>query len=104
FHDSRVAHHCVSLLVFLIPLLVFFFMIRRPPTSTLFPYTTLFRSGLHGEGHRPLPGPQRPADPGLWEEGDRGADQRSGQLPGDRDRKSTRLNSVTFRSRMPSSA
>src|SRR5690606_41513426 len=22
----------------------FFFMIRRPPTSTLFPYTTLFRS------------------------------------------------------------
>src|SRR5437868_13287973 len=23
---------------------VFFFMIRRPPTSTLFPYTTLFRS------------------------------------------------------------
>src|SRR5438876_4652991 len=29
-------------------LLVFFFlMIRRPPTSTLFPYTTLFRSGPH---------------------------------------------------------
>src|SRR5205823_11017784 len=26
--------------------LFFFFMIRRPPTSTLFPYTTLFRS-LH---------------------------------------------------------
>src|SRR5436190_23516095 len=26
--------------------LVFFLMIRRPPTSTLFPYTTLFRSGL----------------------------------------------------------
>src|SRR5437588_6707610 len=25
-------------------LLVFFLMIRRPPTSTLFPYTTLFRS------------------------------------------------------------
>src|SRR5207302_9123961 len=23
----------------------FFFMIRRPPRSTLFPYTTLFRSG-----------------------------------------------------------
>src|SRR5205809_1321107 len=22
-------------------------MIRRPPSSTLFPYTTLFRSGLH---------------------------------------------------------
>ena len=25
---------------------VFFLMIRRPPRSTLFPYTTLFRSGL----------------------------------------------------------
>src|SRR3712207_8793848 len=24
-------------------------MIRRPPRSTLFPYTTLFRSGSHGE-------------------------------------------------------
>src|SRR5690348_17552953 len=29
--------------------LVFFLMIRRPPRSTLFPYTTLFRSrGRHG--------------------------------------------------------
>src|SRR5438093_8157710 len=30
-------------------------MIRRPPRSTLFPYTTLFRSheqGRHGESHR----------------------------------------------------
>src|SRR2546430_4858866 len=26
---------------------VFFLMIRRPPRSTLFPYTTLFRSPLH---------------------------------------------------------
>src|SRR2546421_6314831 len=26
-------------------------MIRRPPRSTLFPYTTLFRSGDHGERH-----------------------------------------------------
>src|SRR5204863_8490871 len=32
---------CVSLTS---PLLVFFLMIRRPPRSTLFPYTTLFRS------------------------------------------------------------
>src|SRR3712207_8293037 len=31
-------------------LLIFFFlMIRRPPRSTLFPYTTLFRSGLGAE-------------------------------------------------------
>src|SRR3989454_4605800 len=27
-------------------------MIRRPPRSTLFPYTTLFRSLLHGERQR----------------------------------------------------
>src|SRR3989442_9551290 len=29
-------------------LLFFFLMIRRPPRSTLFPYTTLFRSSLVG--------------------------------------------------------
>src|SRR4028118_914871 len=28
----------------------FFLMIRRPPRSTLFPYTTLFRSHLHPSG------------------------------------------------------
>src|SRR3712207_8975772 len=28
----------------------FFLMIRRPPRSTLFPYTTLFRSRVDGEG------------------------------------------------------
>src|SRR5260221_4659716 len=28
----------------------FFLMIRRPPRSTLFPYTTLFRSGLDCRG------------------------------------------------------
>ena len=33
-------------------LLVFFLMIRRPPRSTLFPYTTLFRSDIVGsDGH-----------------------------------------------------
>src|SRR5256886_12835349 len=29
-------------------------MIRRPPRSTLFPYTTLFRSTQRGSGPRPL--------------------------------------------------
>src|SRR3990170_8418718 len=29
--------------------IVFFLMIRRPPRSTLFPYTTLFRSAIVGE-------------------------------------------------------
>src|SRR5256885_10176410 len=31
-------------------------MIRRPPRSTLFPYTTLFRSGIGGDGQRVLAG------------------------------------------------
>src|SRR6478736_8452881 len=36
-----------------IPLSFFFFlMIRRPPRSTLFPYTTLFRSRSPGRGWR----------------------------------------------------
>src|SRR5256885_4160487 len=30
-------------------------MIRRPPRSTLFPYTTLFRSTATGRSGRPLP-------------------------------------------------
>src|SRR2546426_8540014 len=63
-------------------------MIRRPPRSTLFPYTTLFRS--HGEP-RDQPGVHRqPRDPG-------GEPDRPGRqgipLPPRRDRKSTRLNS-----------
>src|SRR2546425_9982978 len=39
------------------PLCLFFFlMIRRPPRSTLFPYTTLFRSLVHDHGvHRRAP-------------------------------------------------
>src|SRR5258705_6278988 len=34
-------------------LFFFFLMIRRPPRSTLFPYTTLFRSINAGHGDRP---------------------------------------------------
>src|SRR3712207_8901475 len=85
-------------------------MIRRPPRSTLFPYTTLFRSargrlaaarGLLGAGHR--------ADAEIAAEGGDRGDQ-DGRDPLDRgeahgrglppeeveqseDRKSTRLNS-----------
>src|SRR3712207_8778376 len=36
---DRVVHYCF-----------FFLMIRRPPRSTLFPYTTLFRSSGHVGG------------------------------------------------------
>src|SRR6476620_12002566 len=35
---------CNSCLYILLCFFVFFLMIRRPPRSTLFPYTTLFRS------------------------------------------------------------
>src|SRR6266540_4664642 len=39
----------------------FFLMIRRPPRSTLFPYTTLFRSP------RAIPGPRRAGPwPSRW--------------------------------------
>src|SRR5215813_14776130 len=44
-------------------ILFFFLMIRRPPRSTLFPYTTLFRS-RHDEvspGHGTPAGEDRPA-------------------------------------------
>src|SRR5229473_8458142 len=33
----------------------FFLMIRRPPRSTLFPYTTLFRSLMHRHERRHAP-------------------------------------------------
>src|SRR3712207_6868303 len=67
-------------------------MIRRPPRSTLFPYTTLFRSDAlrdhaHAAGHRRGDAPALRALVGR-----RGRLRRD--LPaGARDRKSTRLNS-----------
>src|SRR3712207_8955400 len=36
-------------------MLLFFLMILRPPRSTLFPYTTLFRSGQHERDPAVLP-------------------------------------------------
>src|SRR2546430_12871507 len=67
-------------------------MIRRPPRSTLFPYTTLFRSQAGGDG--PLLGGTEPVRPD-------GTEQPGGpvELVGvaeehhHPDRKSTRLNS-----------
>src|SRR3712207_7412571 len=69
-------------------------MIRRPPRSTLFPYTTLFRSGVHAHRTAPDPsegaaaqGPDRPRRPRV------GLDPREHGRIRDVDRKSTRLNS-----------
>src|SRR5688572_33316399 len=49
------------------PLSFFFLMIRRPPRSTLFPYTTLFRSSyditLPGCPLRPAPSVPLPSGP-----------------------------------------
>src|SRR2546421_1554461 len=78
--------HC-SLLSYLF----FFLMIRRPPRSTLFPYTTLFRSKkpfppvvLAIVGTRPL----------VTANGKAGkCETMSGEFALLRDRKSTRLNS-----------
>src|SRR2546430_11567361 len=41
-------------------LVVFFLMIRRPPRSTLFPYTTLFRSRARDRRRVPTARPLRP--------------------------------------------
>src|SRR5256885_13184477 len=64
----------------------FFLMIRRPPRSTLFPYTTLFRS----------PGHQRCRPRVLQRHGQARGEARladTAGVPALEDRKSTRLNS-----------
>src|SRR6185369_17701784 len=47
------------------PSFFFFLMIRRPPRSTLFPYTTLFRSGGQPGPIRSVPAPRRGGAHGL---------------------------------------
>src|SRR3712207_8615277 len=70
----------------------FFLMIRRPPRSTLFPYTTLFRSGYElwvTDGTPAGTVLVRDIRPGLT-----GSDIRAlGSVKPRLDRKSTRLNS-----------
>src|SRR5947208_7411209 len=65
-------------------------MIRRPPRSTLFPYTTLFRSALGGQLSRRLPALRASLDVAM------DVDNHFREFPRTnipRDRKSTRLNS-----------
>src|SRR3989442_10969190 len=70
-------------------LFFFFLMIRRPPRSTLFPYTTLFRSATHCTSTNWLT-PNTPATASM--------DSRNGcAVAGVLDRKSTRLNSSHVR-------
>src|SRR3712207_7226034 len=71
-------------------------MIRRPPRSTLFPYTTLFRSAEHLEQLEPLEDVHdRPPEGRVVERVNVGHRARvvGGAPEGERDRKSTRLNS-----------
>src|SRR2546430_5640543 len=52
FSDDHLLIYIVKLSLSVLFSLFFFLMIRRPPRSTLFPYTTLFRSVLaHELGH-----------------------------------------------------
>src|SRR3712207_8029965 len=74
-------------------------MIRRPPRSTLFPYTTLFRSLGRDPPHAQLRVEELPLGPGARPHGRPVAGRRGrlffrdvrGAVP--EDRKSTRLNS-----------
>src|SRR2546426_6355352 len=70
-------------------------MIRRPPRSTLFPYTTLFRSGERPGGRRARRA--RPAQLRARHRREDRVERGDGGLPSGvsagRDRKSTRLNS-----------
>src|SRR3989454_3528420 len=70
----------------LYPLVFFFLMIRRPPRSTLFPYTTLFRS-------RAVLVPLAQSRLGLHLPSDSEIILLPGPTSGSGDRKSTRLNS-----------
>src|SRR5688572_31723396 len=80
---------------------LFFLIIRPPPRSTLFPYTTLFRSyrgadQSRARRHHPAGRAERPhgaEDRGLRLCAGGRAHRDGGYRRGPRDRKSTRLNS-----------
>src|SRR5258707_3792670 len=76
-------------------LFFFFLMIRRPPRSTLFPYTTLFRSTkAYGVHVRPLTVPAREGRSEMYEQPNFYWAQESFLRELQQgDRKSTRLNS-----------
>src|SRR5206468_5580825 len=89
-------HHRPATSIFLC-----FLMIPPPPSSTLFPYTTLFRSraGLRGADVRRARRPAASDRPSVVSEDSRDAAHRiylcasRTDTPAGRDRKSTRLNS-----------
>src|SRR5690242_21608011 len=78
--------YSLSIVSPLLFLLFFFLMIRRPPRSTLFPYTTLFRSDRAIGSDSRRNDLHHHARPDV-------IDLRLAQINYIRDRKSTRLNS-----------
>src|SRR5688572_32527914 len=89
-------------MLYLFAFLFFFLLIRPPPRSTLFPYTTLFRSDPFEKVEDPLPLAQREEQRGLGAEFERVGSHEDevrchpghlGEDQTDPDRKSTRLNS-----------
>src|SRR2546430_13823774 len=72
----------IVLIYLLVTIAFFFLMIRRPPRSTLFPYTTLFRSVTYVCQH-----PDHSHRAGRCRKGSKHYGE------GEEDRKSTRLNS-----------
>src|SRR5436305_6245125 len=79
---------------------LFFERLPRPPRSTLFPYTTLFRSLRKAHGGGLLPGTHRARSPAAGWPPDRDRRRRPARPPrppATIDRKSTRLNSSHVR-------
>src|SRR3712207_7497724 len=72
----------------------FFLMIRRPPRSTLFPYTTLFRSNVDEDGVKLETAKAKVTDSPQYDSDDVPDDEtRRAAFDYYGDRKSTRLNS-----------
>src|SRR5690349_24389033 len=67
---SKFILHPPPVIVILVGIDFFFFLVRPPPRSTLFPYTTLFRSDLARKGVRRGGdvGDRRAREPALLEE------------------------------------
>src|SRR3712207_6925561 len=57
-------------------------MIRRPPRSTLFPYTTLFRSEIAADADMIDPGDPADMLDMAGDLGERGVDRRGRRIPG----------------------
>src|SRR5690606_41592427 len=79
FYNVSLYSRYLILFTFIFLFFFFFLMIRRPPRSTLFPYTTLFRSSAQFRETPQVASP--PLPPSI------------AQRACGRDRKSTRLNS-----------